>query len=245
MLLTGRVLRCWVTPPFSWWRDAFEQTFLVLKRCLIPASISVFVFGWGPVGVQGAVFLKLLGQLDRLGLGYSTASLREYVPWVTGMVVAGVGGTAITADLGARKVREELDALAVMGVDSMRTLVAPRVLALTIALPLLNLVGLIFAAGAGVVVELSNHAALSGYFASFTAGFTATDVYANLIKTVSFGFIIACVCAYKGLNAKGGSEGVGRAVNDAVVIAFASVWIFNFAFNAVYLAAFPGAAAVR
>jgi phospholipid/cholesterol/gamma-HCH transport system permease protein len=110
---------------------------------------------------------------------------------------------------------------------------------------MINVFGLIVAAGAGIVVELSNHAPLAGYFASFTAGFTSTDVFANLAKTVVFGFLIGIVCAYRGLNANGGSEGVGRAVNEAVVQAFATVWIFNFAFNAVYLAAFPSSLGIR
>jgi phospholipid/cholesterol/gamma-HCH transport system permease protein len=239
-------LACLITPPwFSWLPDAVEQAWILIKRCMIPTAISVFVFGYGPVGVEGGTFLKALGQIDRLGGLYSVGAVREYVPWVTGMVVAGVAGTAITADLGARRVREELDALAVMGVDAMRALVAPRVLAMTLLLPLLNLVGLVFASLAGVVVELADHGTLTGYLASFQAGFSPTDMLANVAKTAVFGFLIAIVCCYRGLNAKGGSEGVGRAVNVAVMHSFAAVWIFNFAFNALYLAAFPGALSVR
>jgi phospholipid/cholesterol/gamma-HCH transport system permease protein len=235
-----------VTPPWlSWWPEALDQAWILIKRCMIPTGISVFVFGYGPVGVEGGTFFKALGQIDRLGALYSVGAVREYVPWVTGMVVAGVAGTAITADLGARRVREELDALAVLGVDAIRALVAPRVLALTLVLPLLNLVGLVFASLAGVVVELADGGTFTGYFASFQAGFSTVDMFANVLKTAAFGFLVAIVCCYRGLNAKGGSEGVGRAVNVAVVQAFAAVWLFNFAFNAVYLAAFPGSLSIR
>jgi phospholipid/cholesterol/gamma-HCH transport system permease protein len=246
VLVATRAVACWFTRPwFSWWGEAVDQAWILIKRCMLPTAISVFVFGYGPVGVEGGTFFKALGQIDRLGGLYSVGAVREYVPWVTGMVVAGVAGTAITADLGARKVREELEALAVMGVDAVRTLVAPRILALMLVLPLLNLVGLVFASAAGVVVELADHGTLAGYFASFTAGFSPVDVVANVVKTAAFGFLVAVVCCYRGLTAKGGSEGVGHAVNVAVVHAFAAVWIFNFAFNALYLAAFPGALSVR
>jgi phospholipid/cholesterol/gamma-HCH transport system permease protein len=246
VLLMRDAVRCWLSPPwFSWFSEAVDQAWILIKRCMVPAGISVFVFSYGPVGVEGGTFFKALGQIDRLGGLYSIGAVREYVPWVTGMVVAGVAGTAITADLGARRVREELDALAVMGVDATRTLVAPRVLALTMLMPLLNLIGLVVAAVAGAVVEVADHGTIAGFTASFQAGFSPVDMYANVIKTAAFGFLIAVVCSYRGLNASGGSEGVGRAVNVAVVQSFVAVWIFNFAFNAVYLAAFPGALSVR
>jgi phospholipid/cholesterol/gamma-HCH transport system permease protein len=245
LALTVRSARCWVTPPFAWWREAVEQAWILVKRCMIPAGVSVLAFGYGAVGTQGGIFLSLLGQIDRLGQFYGAAALREYVPWVTGMVVAGVAGTAICADLGARKVRDELDALAVIGVDTVRTLVAPRILALMMLTPLLNLIGLLFAAASGAAAELVHHGTTAGFIASFNASFTVVDVLANIVKALAFGLIIGAVCCYKGLNASGGSEGVGRAVNQAVVTAFVAVWIFNFAFNAVYLASFPAALAIR
>jgi phospholipid/cholesterol/gamma-HCH transport system permease protein len=246
VLLTVRAVAHWFKPPFfSWLHEAVEQAWILIKRCMIPAGISVFVFGYGPVGVEAGTFLRAVGQIDRLGNVYSVAGVREYVTWVTGMVVAGVAGTAITADLGARKVREELEALAVMGVDAVRTLVAPRILALMLLLPLLNLVGIVFSTAAGLVVELNDGGSLSGYLGTFGNGFSPVDMFANIAKTLSFGFIIGVICCYRGLNAKGGSEGVGHAVNVAVVQAFASIWLFNFAFNALYLAAFPNALSVR
>jgi phospholipid/cholesterol/gamma-HCH transport system permease protein len=243
--LTLQAVRCWFTPPFSWWREGVEQAWILVKRCLIPAGISVLAFGYGAVGTQGGIFLSLLGEIDRLGQFYGAAALREYVPWVTGMVVAGVAGTAICADLGARRVREELDALEAIGVDPVRSLVAPRILALMMLTPLLNLIGLIFAALSGAGAELVHHGTTAGFLASFDASFTTVDVLANLVKALAFGLIIGAVCCYKGMYASGGPEGVGRAVNQAVVTAFVAVWIFNFAFNAVYLATFPGALAVR
>lgn len=243
--LAGRAVRCWFTPPFSWWRPSIEQGYLLMQRTLIPTMLSLFAFGFGAVAVQGGGFVSELGSVDRLGAIYSVAALREFVPFVTGMVVAGVAGTAICADLGARKVRDELDALAVMGVDAVRTLVAPRVLAMMAITPALNVIGLIFATLSGYLVVETFGGTRGGFMATFEAGFTLPDLVANAVKTTVFGFIIGIVCTYKGMHARGGSEGVGRAVNQAVVIAFVAIFIFNFAFNGAYQAAFPSAQDIR
>jgi phospholipid/cholesterol/gamma-HCH transport system permease protein len=243
--LTGATFRCWITPPFDWWREAVDQGWLLVRRTAIPAMLSLFAFGLGAVAVQGGGGYSDLGAIDRLGAVYSVAALREYVPWVSGMVVAGVAGTAICADLGARKVREELDALAVIGVDVVRTLVAPRVLALVVIMPALNVLGLIFATLSGLMAVVAYGGTVGGFMETFQAGFTLPDLVANLAKTLVFGLLIGVICAFKGLNTTGGSEGVGRAVNQAVVAAFVAIWIFNFAFNSTYLAAFPSTQEIR
>src|SRR4051812_9459040 len=245
VLLTFAVVRRWLTRPYSWWREAADQAWIALRRCMIPGVISVFAFAYGAPGIEGGVISSTLGATDRIGVFFSVGALREFVPWVTGMVVAGVAGTAITADLGARRTRDELDALAVMGVDITRFLVAPRVLALMIVMPIANAFGLVFAAIAGVLAELTYQGPVAGYLETFNTGFTSVDLVANLIKTVGFGFLIGLVCSYKGVNASGGPEGVGRAVNQAVVIAFGALWIFNFAFNATYQALYPVATGLR
>lgn len=238
-------IRCWFTPPFSWTHEAVTQGWLLVRRTLVPTMLSLFAFGFGAVAVQGGGFVSELGAPDRMGALFSVASLREFVPFVTGMVVAGVAGTAICADLGARRVRDELDALAVMGVDAVRTLVAPRVLTLMVITPALNIVGLIFATLSGLAAVGAFGGTTGAFMSTFQAGFTLPDLVANMIKTTVFGFIIAVVCTHKGMNASGGSEGVGRAVNQAVVIAFIAIFVFNYAFNGTYQAAFPSAQDIR
>jgi phospholipid/cholesterol/gamma-HCH transport system permease protein len=74
---------------------------------------------------------------------------------------------------------------------------------------------------------------------TFSSNFTMPDLIGSVVKTSLFGFIIGIVCCYKGMNVKGGPEGVGRAVNQAVVISFAGIWIFNYVFTTTLLAAFP------
>ncbi|MEA2170038.1 MAG: phospholipid/cholesterol/gamma-HCH transport system permease protein, partial [Solirubrobacteraceae bacterium] len=189
--LAGATVRAWFTPPVSWWREAVIQGWLLVRRTLLPTVLSLFAFGFGAVAVQGGGFVSELGAPDRMGALFSVASLREFVPFVTGMVVAGVAGTAICADLGARKVREELDAMAVMGVDPIRTLVAPRVITLMVITPALNVIGLIFATLSGIAAVGAFGGTTGGFLATFQAGFTLPDLIANVIKTTVFGFIIA------------------------------------------------------
>jgi phospholipid/cholesterol/gamma-HCH transport system permease protein len=239
LLLFGKAIVACVTPPFSWTDEFIEEAWLIVKRCLIPVMISTTFFGLGAPGLQGGNITYLFGTIDRLGAFFVMASVREFAPWINGMVVAGVGGTAIAADLGARKVREELDALATLGLDPVREIVAPRFLALGIVTALMNIVAIVFGVVGGYLAVLVFHDTLAGYLSTFTSNFTMPDLIGSVVKTSLFGFIIAICACYKGMNVRGGPEGVGRAVNQAVVMAFAGIWVFNFVFTTTMLAAFP------
>jgi phospholipid/cholesterol/gamma-HCH transport system permease protein len=96
-----------------------------------------------------------------------------------------------------------------------------------------------------MLANLSFTGTVGGYFLATTHSFNTIDLVANLVKTSLSGLVVGLVCSYKGLNAKGGPQGVGRAVNQAVVISFVVIWVLNYAFNSTYLGAFPGAQAVR
>jgi phospholipid/cholesterol/gamma-HCH transport system permease protein len=187
----------------------------------------------------------LFGALDRLGGFFVLASIREFAPWVDAMIVAGVAGTAITADLGARKIREELDALQVLGVDPVKNLVVPRFLALMLITGLLDIYALIFGIFGGVLAELVYHQDLAGFWATFFTNASVTDLWGSIVKTTLFGAIIAIVCCYKGMTASGGAAGVGRAVNEAVVIAFSGIWAFNYVFTQTLLATHPEILVIR
>jgi phospholipid/cholesterol/gamma-HCH transport system permease protein len=240
ILLVGQAARASVTRPFVWRDEFIEQTFLIIRRCFIPVVISTTFFGLGAPGLQGGNITYILGTVDRLGAFFVMASVREFAPWINGMVIAGVGGTAICADLGARKVRQELDALAVLGMDPVRTIVVPRFLALGLVTALMNLVAIVFGLVGGWLAAVPIFGDTSaGYLATFSSNFTMPDLLGSVIKTSLFGFIVAVVCCYKGMTVKGGAEGVGRAVNQAVVLSFVGIWAFNFVFTTTMLAAFP------
>src|ERR1700728_249893 len=116
MILTGRTIVSAVRPPYPYGSEFVSQFMFALRLCWLPLLISTIAFGYEAPGLQAANFLVLFGALDRLGGFFVLASIREFAPFVDAIVLAGVAGTAITAHLGARKIREELDALEVLGV---------------------------------------------------------------------------------------------------------------------------------
>jgi phospholipid/cholesterol/gamma-HCH transport system permease protein len=239
MILTGKTVVATVRPPFPYGGEFIGQFLFALQLCWFPMLISTIAFGFGAPGLQAANFLSLFGAMDRLGGFFVLASIREFAPFVTAIVVAGVAGTAITADLGARKIREELDALQVLGVDPIKNLVVPRFLALMLITGLLNVYALLFGIAGGIFAMLAFEAPLSGFWATLFTNSSIPDLWGSLLKTTLFGAIIAIVCSYKGMNASGGPEGVGRAVNEAVVIAFLGVFAFNYVFTQTLLATHP------
>jgi phospholipid/cholesterol/gamma-HCH transport system permease protein len=246
ILLTGRAIRTGVTPPYTWFPEFIDQCWLVAKRAFIPLLFCTAVFSWGAPGITGGSIIATLGTPDRLGSFSIMASLRELSTWINGMVVAGVAGTAICADLGARKIRDELDALSVLGTDLVKTLVVPRFLALGVMTVIFNywntMISIVFQMIADMTVW---HESAAGFVATFSSNFTIPEIAFNFLKVLTFGFIIAIVCCYKGMNAKGGSAGVGRAVNQAVVISFCLIYVYNYLINALLLAGYPSTATLR
>jgi phospholipid/cholesterol/gamma-HCH transport system permease protein len=224
MILTGKTITSTVRPPFPYGGEFISQFLFALQLCWFPMMISTIAFGFGAPGLQAANFLSLFGALDRLGGFFILASVREFAPFVTAVVVAGVAGTAITADLGARKIREELDALQVLGVDPIKNLVVPRFLAL---------------------VLITYGQPLGGFFATLFNNASVTDLWGSILKCTMFGGIIAVVCSYKGMNASGGAEGVGRAVNEAVVLSTLGIFAFNYVFTQTLLATHPEISVIK
>src|SRR5213595_2031923 len=167
MILTGKTITATVRPPYPYGGDFISQFIFALQLCWFPLLISTVAFGYGAPGLQAANFLTLFGALDRLGGFFVLASIREFAPWVDSMIVAGVAGTAITADLGARKIREELDALQVLGVDPVKNLVVPRFLALMLITGLLDVYALLFGIAGGIGAEILYNQPLGPFWATF------------------------------------------------------------------------------
>jgi len=160
-------------------------------------------------------------------------------------VLAGVAGTAITADLGARKIREELDALQVLGVDTVKSLVVPRFLALMLVTGLFNVYAILFGVFGGLLAAALAGQPLGPFWTTFFLSASTTDLWGSVFKCVVYGAIIAIVCCYKGMTASGGPEGVGRAVNQAVVVSFLALGAFNYAFTQLLLATHPNILVLR
>jgi phospholipid/cholesterol/gamma-HCH transport system permease protein len=245
MILTGKTFTAIVRPPYPYGGEFIGQFLFALQLCWFPLMISTIAFGFGAPGLQAANFLSLFGALDRLGGFFILASVREFAPFVTAIIVAGVAGTAITADLGARKIREELDALQVLGVDPIKNLVVPRFLALVLITGLLDVYALLFGITGGLFAEVAYGQPLGGFFATLFTNASVTDLWGSLLKCTMFGGITAIVCCYKGMNASGGAEGVGRAVNEAVVTSLLGIFAFNYVFTQTLLATHPEISVIK
>jgi len=244
-ILTGKTISSAMRPPYPYGEEFVSQFLFVLRLVWFPLLITTFAINYGAPGLQAANFLRIFGATDRLGGFFVLAAIREIGPLITSIVLAGIAGTAITADLGARKIREELDALQVLGVDPIKNLVVPRFLALLLITGLFDLYALLFGIFGGVLAAIVTGQPLGPFWSSLFANATSTDLWGSVLKTTLFGAIIAIVCCYKGMTASGGAEGVGRAVNQAVVIAFLGVGAFNYVFTQMLLATHPNILVIK
>src|SRR3954451_7729639 len=147
--LALRLVGEFVSPGLSWRREFVRQFIFSLRVTLGPASVVAFVIGFSTIGIQGGSLASAFGAIDRISSVAPIAFLRELGPVLTTAIVAGTLGSTITAELGARKIREELEALEVLGINPVRNLVLPRVVALALMMPVLSL--LTFWAGVGGV----------------------------------------------------------------------------------------------
>jgi phospholipid/cholesterol/gamma-HCH transport system permease protein len=242
--LTGQALMRLAVPPYTWRKEFIDQSNVLVRRCFFPTLIANFFFAFAIDPPAGQI-VQLLGSVDRLGSFYVNAAIREFGPFITAMMIAGVGGCAVTADLGARKVREEISAMESLAMDPVKELVAPRFLTIIYVTLVMTVFGAVMGIIGGAVGVLMFGEPLAGFLATFSSNFTIYDLVAMPIKVTLFGLLIASTSCYMGLNVSGGSEGVGRAVNRAVVVAFLGIWAVDFTFSAVLLAAFPQVSTLR
>jgi phospholipid/cholesterol/gamma-HCH transport system permease protein len=245
MTLTGRTVMSAIRPPYPYGGEFVSQFLFTLRLVWFPLLVTTVAICYGAPGLQAANFLTIFGALDRLGGFFVLAAIREIGPLITSVVIAGVAGTSITADLGARKVREELDALQVLGVDPVKNLVVPRFLALMIATGLFDIYALLFGIFGGMLAEIVSGGSLGPFWNTLFANSSVVDLWGSVVKTTMFGGIIAIVCCYKGMTASGGAEGVGRAVNQAVVVSFLGIGAFNYVFTQTLLATHPSILVIK
>jgi phospholipid/cholesterol/gamma-HCH transport system permease protein len=221
-VLTGKAL----VRPFEW-REFFLQTRFLLSVSFLP-TLAVAI----PLTVLVVFTLNMLlrefGAADLSGAGAGLGAVTQLGPLVTVLVVAGAGSTAICADLGARTIREEIDALEVLGIDPVHRLVLPRVVASGYVAVLLNgaviTIGLVGGFLFGVYIQNISGGA---YLATLTLVTGLPEVVISVIKSAMFGLIAGLVGCYRGLNAGGGPKGVGVAVNETLVLAVIALFAIN------------------
>ncbi|MCM0620806.1 MlaE family ABC transporter permease [Nocardioides bruguierae] len=220
-------------------REFIQQAWFVASVTIIPTALVAIPFG-AVIALQVGGLIRQFGAESFTGSASVLAVVQQAAPIATALLIAGAGGSAIAADLGARKIREELDAMMVLGIDPIQRLVVPRVLATMLVAVFLNgLVSVVGVAGGYVFNVVLQDGTPGAYIASFTALAQLPDIWIGLVKALIFGLIAAVVASYKGMNAGGGPKGVGDAVNESVVITFLLLFIANFVLSAVYLQIVP------
>jgi phospholipid/cholesterol/gamma-HCH transport system permease protein len=244
--LAGRCTKALASPTRRRRLETVRQCAAILKAAFPAAMLSIAAWGFAGPGLQAGNFLVTFGSIDRSGGFMVVAILREFGTYVTATVVAGVVGTMFTAELGARGVRGELDALAVLGVDPVKDLVAPRVLALIVTMIGLDVLALLCGVlGGYLATTLVLGGTRGAFLASFFANTTPADVIASLVKVAIFGALIGVICAHHGLTVTGGAAGVGRAVNRAVVGCLIAIFVVNLIYTQWFLASFPSVGVFR
>lgn len=216
-----------ISKTIFWKNSVIQMELIGIHSLPIVAIFSLFT---GMVfSLQIAKIFASFGLTSQLGQGLTLAFARELSPVLTGVVVAGRVGSSIAAEIGSMKVTEQIEALETLSTDPIDYLVAPRILAAGLMLPVLvtfaDLIGII----GGVAVATFYASIPPANFADGVLTFvTFWDFVGGLIKSFFFGLIIAGVGTYKGLNTENGAVGVGKATTEAVVVATIIIFIINY-----------------
>lgn len=218
--------------PFAW-HEYVIQTWFVARVSVLPALALTVPYAV-LITFTFNVLLNEFGAADFSGAGAAVSTVNQIGPIVTVLVVAGAGATAMCADLGSRTIRDELDALRVMGIDPIQTLVLPRVLAATtVALALSATVISIGLAGAFLFCVYVQNVSAGAFISQITLLTGGGDVIVAMVKAMLFGLAAGLIACYKGISVRGGPAGVGNAVNETVVFAFIALFAINIIVTAV------------
>jgi phospholipid/cholesterol/gamma-HCH transport system permease protein len=206
------------------WSEFVRQCYEIGYRSMMLVGITSFIMGLVLI-LQLRPTLIAFGAESMLPKTLAVSIIREIGPVITGIICAGKIASSIGAELGSMKVTEQIDAMEVSGANPVQYLVVTRILATTLMIPLLAMIGdVISLLGGYLALNFTDSISLHLYMAKCIASIDYTDYLPALIKTVLFGFAIGFVGCYKGYHSNRGTESVGVAANSAVVSA--SLWIF-------------------
>jgi phospholipid/cholesterol/gamma-HCH transport system permease protein len=218
--------------PFAW-REFLLQSWFITRVCIVPTLLLAI-----PFTVLGQFVLNILllevGAADISGAAAAVGTVTQIGPIATVLVVAGAGATAMCADLGARTIREELDALRVMGINPIHRLVVPRVWAGTlVSLMLAALVIVTGLTGGFFFSVFIQHVTPGAFVSGLTLLTGISELVIAFVKAGLFGLAASLIACYKGTAVGGGPAGVGNAVNETVVFSFLALFLINVVATAV------------
>ena len=210
------------------WRDTLTQASFIVGVTAIPALLISFPFGV-IIAVQVGNLIQQVGATSISGAVGGLGVIGQAAPIMAALLLGGAASSAMTTDLGSRSIRDEVDALRVMGIDPVQRLVTPRVAAILLLAPLLCMFLIFTGLSAGYFVNVAYQGGTPGsYIASFGAYATVGDIVVALLKTWLFGVIVTLIACQRGLETKkGGPRGVADAVNAAVVLGVVNLFVLN------------------
>lgn len=217
----------------SWRRESrrtgpvVQQIVRIGVEALPMVALTAFSIGL-TLAMQGAHELRRMGAAMYVPNLVSVSLLRELGPMLIAIVVIGRSGSAITAELGAMKISEEIEALGVMAVNPVRFLVVPRFLAMMIMLPVLTVFGnYVGIAGGWTICHFALDMNTAAYVLRAVTAAQPGDLYSGLAKSLVFAWLVGTIACHAGLNVEGGAEGVGLATTQSVVHSLLGILVAN------------------
>jgi phospholipid/cholesterol/gamma-HCH transport system permease protein len=224
-----------VRPPF--YGRMFLRAFVDIGYFSLPVVALTAVFTGMVLALQSSTGLARFSAESEIADLVVISVTRELGPVLAGLIVAGRVGAAMAAEIGTMRVTDQIDALSTLSTNPLKYLVAPRLLAGLIALPLLVVVADILGVLGGFIIATLKLGFNSGVYLTNTLNFMQSgDVISGLVKAAVFGFLIALMGCYHGYNSRGGAQGVGAATTAAVVTASVLILAFDYVLTELFFA---------
>ena len=223
-----------VRPPIRWFQMIKQLHFIGFKSTFVVVLTALFT---GMVlGLQGYYTLRKFGSEALLGSAVALSMIRELGPVLAALMVTARAGSAMTAEIGIMRITEQIDALDTMAVNPQQYLVAPKIVAGLIGVPLLVALFDVVGIWGGYLVGVDLLGVSAGsYWSSIESAVDWKDVYGGILKSISFGLIITWVCCYKGYYTRMSAEGLGTATTEAVVLSAVLILVWDYFLTSVLL----------
>jgi phospholipid/cholesterol/gamma-HCH transport system permease protein len=223
-----------VRPPFRFLQVLKQIHFIGVKSLFV--IVLTGAFAGMVLGLQGYYSLRKFGAVGWLGSAVALSIIRELGPVLSALMVTGRAGSAMTAEIGIMRITEQIDALDTMAVNPMQYLIAPKVLASVLIMPMLCSIFDIIGIYGGYLVGVELLGVSSGaYTSSMESSVEWKDVYGGFLKAISFGVIVSWVCTYKGYNTTMSAEGLATSTTEAVVLSSVLILIWDYFITSVLM----------